>query len=390
MTGVAAGALVAALYLVANFVRFGSPFEAGYANIVSEPFVNRLTRWGVEFQTTPFVIAAKELFATLFLLEPVARPILSVSPATVPASVAPYAVGERWREYYSQTYDLWVFAAWVATFAIVTGRIVRQRLWRRDRDLDDQVTTIVGLWALPPSLVLFVFYAKVHLVTRYLVDLCPAYAAALVCVGMAVVDIVRKRAPRRVAAAQAAIAAIAGALLRPLHGERVAAPAVASGGPQYGGRATRGDRQALEPAADPARPHPEHRHPRARADLRPSRGWKRDGSFVSGMIFAFPRSPCITFTLRPAGNAGWGPAEDESLAGFRARGDFDTLVSCDAAGAPEGDARRVTMCEPHPPHFLVDGMRLYAIATLDANLRAIDRLQLTRIDAADACPSAPP
>ena len=67
------------------------------------------------------------------------------------------------------------------------------------------------------------------------------------------------------------------------------------------------------------------------------------------------------------------------------RGDFDALVSC---GAPRGDgeARRVTMCEPHPPRFVLDGMRLYAVASLDANLRAIDRLQIARIDVTPACP----
>jgi hypothetical protein len=35
---------------------------------------------------------------------------------------------------------------------------------------------------------------------------------------------------------------------------------------------------------------------------------------------------------------------------------------------------------------VLDGMRLYAIAWLDSNLRPIDRLRLTRVDAASACP----
>jgi hypothetical protein len=60
-------------------------------------------------------------------------------------------------------------------------------------------------------------------------------------------------------------------------------------------------------------------------------------------------------------------------------------VSC---GAPklDGGARRATMCEPHPPPFLLDGLRLYSIASLDANLNTIDRLKLLRIDAAPSCP----
>jgi hypothetical protein len=384
VAGVGAGALVAALYLVANFVRFGSPFEAGYANIVSAPFVNRLTRWGVEFDRTPFVTAAKEMFATLFLLEPVGSLIISTTPASVPASVARYAVGERWREYDSPAYDLWVFAAWVVTFGIVVGRVVGERLWRRDRDPADQVTTIVGIWALPPSLALFLFYSKVHLATRYLVDLYPAYAAAVVCVGMALVDVVRRRAPRRVAAAQAAIAAVAVLnlcrwrgwphdLSHPVDRKTVEA--------RLAEVDLRSRSQPIPPAnmksTDP------------RQEPAPVFGnlgdWNRDGSFRSGMVFAFPYSPCVTFALGPAGNGGWGPADEESLAGLRVHADFDALVSC---GAPtdDGETRSVTMCEPHPPRFLLDGMRLYAVATLDANLRPIDRLKIRRIDAASACP----
>ena len=159
--GIATGVLVTALYLVSNFVRFGAPFDAGYANILSSPVVNRLTRWGLDFAATPFGAAAKELFATLFLLRPGDSCIIATSPASIPASVARYAVGERWREYYSPTFDLWVFAAWVAAFGVVAWRIARRRLWRRDRDLATEVTTVVGLWALPPSVVLFVFYARV-------------------------------------------------------------------------------------------------------------------------------------------------------------------------------------------------------------------------------------
>jgi hypothetical protein len=210
LAGVATAALVATLYLVANFIRFGSPWEAGYANIVSQPAVNRLTRWGIEYEKTRILTASKEMFATLFLLEPVATPIVTVAPTSLPASVAPYAVGERWREYYSPTYDLWVFVAWVSIVAAVARRVVRRRLWRRDRDLRGEVATVLGLWALPPSLALFVFYAKAaNLVTRYLVDFYPAYAAAMVCVAMVVVDIVRERAPRAVALAHAAIAGVA-------------------------------------------------------------------------------------------------------------------------------------------------------------------------------------
>ena len=44
------------------------------------------------------------------------------------------------------------------------------------------------------------------------------------------------------------------------------------------------------------------------------------------------------------------------------------------------------MCEPHSPSYVLDGMRLYAIASLDLGLEPEDRLKLTRIDSADVCP----
>jgi hypothetical protein len=385
VAGVATAAFVTALYLVANFVRFGSPFEAGYSNIVSLTVVNRLTRWGLGFASTPLAAASKEMFATLFLLHPVTATIMTTTAEGIPAPVAAYAVGERWREYSSPTYDLWVFAVWAAAFGVVGWRVVRRRLWRAGRDLHEELATVIGLWALPPSVVLFFFYAKLgNLATRYVVDLYPACVAALVCVGMAIVDVARERAPRRVAAVQLALAAIAGLYL--LLGAR--------GWPHRLSHPV--DRRILdarlalldarsntEPVpsthikwTDPHVPEPVYNH---------LSEWKADGSIQSGMIFAFPRTPCVTFTFRPAGKGGWTPAEDESFAGFRARADFDTLVSC---GSPKGDAhtRRVTMCEPRPPRFVLDGMRLYATASLDANLHPIDRLKLARIDAAPACP----
>jgi hypothetical protein len=384
VAGVATGVFVTGLYLVANFVRFGSPFDAGYANIVSMAFVNHLTRWGVSFAATPLPMAAKELFATLFLLDPVASPIITVVPASVPAPVAPYAVGQRWREYSSPTFDLWIFGAWVAAFALVAWRVVSRRLWRRDRDLGDQVSTVVGLWALPPSIALFVFYARVgNFATRYVVDLYPAYAAAVICMGMAVVDEVRKRAPRGVAAARLTIAVVGWIYL--------------SGGDGWPHRREGPvNRDALDaqlaaidalsrdqpiPSAhigcgDPRGPEPVYGH---------FAGWLDDCSAPSGMVFALPRSPCLTFAFQPGRRGRWGAAEDESLAGFRANGDFDALVSCGPATG-EGETRSITMCEPHSPRFLLDGMRLYAVAWLDANRRAIDRLKLMRIDPAPTCP----
>ena len=96
------------------------------------------------------------------------------------------------------------------------------------------------------------------------------------------------------------------------------------------------------------------------------------------MAFAMPQSHCVSFRFRTNG-VPWGPLEIQSLTGFRATADYDTLSSC---GAPlaDGEDRIITMCDPHPPAFLLDGMRLDPIASLDQNLAPIDRLRLLRTD----------
>jgi hypothetical protein len=385
--GIAASAVVIALYLAGNYARFGSPFEAGYANLVSLTSVNRLTRWGLAFTYAPLRSAIGELFATLFLLRPVPTVYMTTSPMQVPVEVAPFAGFERWREYTSPTFDLIVFAACLVTLVVVAWRVVRGRLWRRDRPLGGEVTTLIGIWALPPAIVLFAFYARIgNLATRYVVDFYPAFVAALVCTGMAFVDAVCARAPGRAWMAQLAVAGLAvGYSFLPEW----------RGWPPQSGRkpmdlwtlefylATIDDASKNQPipplhikCEDPRGPDPVYSH---------LAEWHDDCTLGSGMVFAFQRSPCITFTFQPAGTDGWGPGEIESLNGFRANADFDALVAC---GAPKGDneTRSLTMCEPRPPPFLLDGMRLYATATLDRSLLPIDRLRLMRIDAAPACP----
>jgi hypothetical protein len=373
----AAAGAVSAFYLVGNAMRFGSPFNGGYANCISLPSVNRLLRWGVSFAKVPFKIAAEEMYATTFRLEAVPGQVFNPPP-----SVAPYVMGERWREYYSPGYDRLVLAGLFAALAIVCWRFFRYRFWRRDIDLAGERAAIVGAWALPPAIALFVFYARAgNLVTRYLVDMFPAFTAALLCVGMTLVEWFRKRAPRLAPSAQLALAGgvalynagwtgWATGLSHPVDRKAFVA------------KVAEIDALAVVTPAvpkhfrcnEPRGPRPVHMH----LDF-----WGADCGFASGMVFAMPHAHCVAFTLRPQSGK-WGPAEDESLASFRAIADFDPLVSC---GAPtvEGDARIVTLCDPHPPAFLLDGMRLYSIATLDEGLNPIDRLKLMQIDGSTSC-----
>jgi hypothetical protein len=98
------------------------------------------------------------------------------SGAAVRCAGIPYVVGERWREYYAPTFDRVVFALWLTALVVVCWRIFRGRLWRRDCSLRGEVSTLVGAWALPPSIVLFVFYARIgNMVTRYATSMRPTF-----------------------------------------------------------------------------------------------------------------------------------------------------------------------------------------------------------------------
>ncbi len=369
----------AGLYFAGNVLRFGSPLATGYENSVSGGFVNRMTRWGLPFVQLPLRTRMKEAFATLFLLKPI-----EVSTLSPPLELKPYVVGgDRFREYYAPTYDKVVFALWFLALGIVCWRIVRRRLWRGDRDLKDELITILGAWALPPSIVLFFFYAHTaNLATRYATDFCPAFPVACVCVGAAVVEAVRNRDPAMASSARLAIACLVALYISGWRGWVTHQSHAIDRKALLAEVASIDARKNIMPTVPshftcdgPRGPQIVHNH---------LEDWYADCSYRSSVVFAIPYTPCVAFTLNTSGGP-WTSADQETLDGFRATADFDNLVSC---GPPqvEGDSRRITMCEPHKPAFLLDGLRLYAMATLDPKLNAIDRLKLMQIDAVRACP----
>ncbi len=379
--GLLAFLVVTSLYFVGNTLRFGAPLNTGYETGLSGYWVNRMNRWNLPFSKAPIFAAAKELFAVLFLLDPV-----SAQTMDPPASVKPYMLPlERWREFYSPTFDLVVFGLWLATLVIVGVLVVRRRLWRKDRDLGRETVAIIGAWSLGSSLALFAFYSRVpNLVTRYMMDLYPAFAAAGLCAGGALVEAIGATAPSLVPSARLTLAAVfalwlgsrqqGGVLHAAMPVERKDVVAQVAGLDAYA-KARVPEVPAHVACAGPRGPSPVHTH---------FEDWRGDCGFNSGAVFAFPYSRCISFALRPSG-ASWGPDDAEALADFRATADFDKLVSC---GPPvvDGEIRRITMCEPHPPPFLLQGTRLYSIATLDSKLYPKDRLRLMSIDVASSCP----
>lgn len=366
------------IFPLGNVLRFGGPFNTGYENSVSGSFVNRLDRWGLPFQHQAFSSQAAELFATLFLCEPVTNE--SYDP---PPSVKPFAIGERYREYYAPTYDLLAAFVLVLAIGIVVWRIARTQPWRGSVSLRTERATLIGAWGVAPAIFLFVFYSRTgNLVTRYATDMFPAVAACFLCVGMTLVDEVRARAPRLVTPARFALCGIAAL---------------------YIGAGSRGWALHLTTALDEkevlakiseidhrgqvAVQPPTHveckgpRHPPAiHSDLSE---WNGDCTFASGMVFVLPYTPCVTFTFSSA-TGEWGKAQDDSVSTLRVVGDFERLkLACPAA--TEGENHRVTMCETHPPPFLLDDMRLYSIATLDDELRPVNTLKMQKIEATASC-----
>jgi len=268
--------------------------------------------------------------------------------------------------------------------AVVCWRVASRRLWRADGDLAGELMTVVGAWGLPPAIALFVFYSRIgNMVSRYATDLYPAFAACALCVGLTVVDAVRRRSPALAEPAQLAIAGAVALYIAGWRGsvEHMSAPAERKA---IVARLAEVDARSAEmPTHVPD--HFKCNEPRGTPPVHTHLSdWQGDCFFHSGMAFAMPHDRCVSFTFHAAG-ATWGAAEAESLAGFRATGDFDSLVRC-GPPAIDGETRRLTLCDPHPPAFLLDGMRLYSIASLDANLSPIDRLKLMRIDGAPSCP----
>jgi hypothetical protein len=379
LAGVVAYGATTGLYLLGNDLRFGSPFSPGYENGVSGVLVDRLARWGLPFAKVPFVDAAKEMFATLFLLDPVPQQVIGVPVE----AVRPYAVGERYREYYAPTFDRTILVLSVVALLLVVVRIARARLWRRDRPLEDEVAVLVGAWSLPPALALFVFYAKLgNIVTRYASDMVPAFAGACLSVGMFLVAGIRRRRP---AAVPSVHLAIAGAVALYMAGWRGWATHLShpSDAATVAAQVVSLDQGSVFVPGVPDRF--KYNEPRGPVPVRTHlQEWGSDGSFVSGMIFAMKHNSCVTFTFRPLG-ATWTADDEASLEGFRATADSDRMVRC---GAPrvDGDKRVVTLCDPRCPPYLLDGMRLYGVACLDEKLNPIDRLRMLQIDPAPECP----
>jgi hypothetical protein len=209
----------------------------------------------------------------------------------------------------------------------------------------------------------------------------PAVAAAFLCVGIAAIGAARSHAQRTALVAQPLIAV---ALV-------IYSATQWRGWPEHLSdpidRATLVERIAELDAASVVTPHvPSHYEPSEYREHGPIRSqlqeWRGDGLFAPGMAFAMPWTPCVAFTFLPAPP----PYEQDGdpTKGFRVTADADSMLRCGNVRA-SGSARTVTMCEPHPPRHLLDGLRLYSVAVLNDDLTP-RWPRLIRIDAVPACP----
>jgi hypothetical protein len=377
--GAAAYVASASMYFVGNVLRFGGVMNSGYENCLCSAQANRLTRWGLPFALTPFKVAAKEMYATLFELDPVPTQVVGWAPP----SVAKYAVGERWREYYAPTFDKWALYAMYLALAILCWRFVRGRLWRRDADLAAEVPAVLAAWAIPPALILFVFYAKIsNWCTRYATDLYPCFAASGLACGMFLVDLARKRASSLTGSAQLTVMAAAALYTTGWQGwaKHLSHPIDVN---NMLGQLKPWEERNAKPMTIPA--HYKCGEPRPSFQVFTNLDeWRGDCSYSAGMAFTLKYSPCVTLTFGP-GASTWNDADEDALHRLRVNGDFDRYRVC---GAPtvSGAGRQVTMCQTRTPPFLLDGTRLYTIGSLDDALQPIDRLKLLQIEASQYCP----
>jgi hypothetical protein len=225
------------------------------------------------------------------------------------------------------------------------------------------------------------------MVTRYATDMYPAFAAAFLCVGMTVIEIVRARSPSRVAGAQVALAGvfILYASSRGQWAQHLSAPIDRSA---VVAKLTAIDARSVPPTEvhDVLRCDEPRGAPPVYSHLD---GWGRDCTFPSGMVFAMHHTPCVTFTFAPHSapeDMGWDDGDEAALRGFRVTGDFDNLVACADTPVDHG-TRSITMCETRPPAFLLDGLRLYSVASLTSDLQSMDGvLRMLEIRGANSCP----
>lgn len=181
--GLALFGLGGAVLYGTNLVRFGSGFEFGHKLNVQHLYGSLYaTRFDHPYAQEPFLSAARELFGLLFLVK---EPRLwdfygqNLFPGQSPTV--------RWREIGLSTYDLsylgLIVAGWAAGVAAV-WRLGRRGCADQTRGSItaswQRVVGVLALYSLLAAVPLLAFYLRNCVIaTRYVLDLMPAFAAAM-------------------------------------------------------------------------------------------------------------------------------------------------------------------------------------------------------------------
>jgi hypothetical protein len=161
---------------VTNLQRFESGVEFGHELNLNEIDAMRFaSRFDHPFRSEPFGSASRELFSTLFLL--------GNSFNGDDWYRTDFFVGQsptvRWREFYFKTFDVSVFVVVCAAWACLAWRFWRDRAQKKPAGMPSDAR-ILATWSLLSAGPLLWFYLRCPFIaSRYLLDLAPAFAAAM-------------------------------------------------------------------------------------------------------------------------------------------------------------------------------------------------------------------
>jgi hypothetical protein len=173
-----------ALLYLTNLIRFGAGFEFGHRLNLQFLYGSLYaTRFDHPFAHEPVFSAARELFGLLFLTQD-----FSGGDFYREGIFPGQAAAARWREVYLSSYDLSYAALLLCGWG--TSAWCGWRWYRRQRRPSlamsarltrmEKASAVVGLYSLVSSLLLLSFFLRNSVISsRYMLDLMPAFVAAL-------------------------------------------------------------------------------------------------------------------------------------------------------------------------------------------------------------------
>lgn len=180
--------------LVTNHLRFGSPLEFGHSLTLSGlPFIDYILKFDNPVKLLSFTSAALELLSALFFVDLHKLYVLD-------EGLLWQSDVLRVRESNFKPYDSMALILLLLAWVIVAVTWIRGRKGIFSSDTErERITKWGGLWSLCSFIILFYFYSRFPFLTsRYLVDFGPAIVVGIIMLCLYVIDIARKKLPRKV------------------------------------------------------------------------------------------------------------------------------------------------------------------------------------------------